>query len=84
MVLPNPRTEGRENWGLDEVKAYLKESYGDNVDAVVAAYQKAYPKMKCVCWMRRIDVMIITIISMHFSMISQVSVNQRLAILLLQ
>ena len=44
--LPNPRTRGRENWGLDEVKTYLKEKYGDKTDAVIAAYQKTYPKMK--------------------------------------
>ena len=42
----NPMTQGKGNWGLDEVKAYLKVQHGDKTDAVVAAYQKAYPKMK--------------------------------------
>jgi para-nitrobenzyl esterase len=44
-TLPNPKLSGRENWGLDEVKTYLKERYGDRAEAVVAAFQKAYPKM---------------------------------------
>ena len=44
--LPNPRPRGRENWSLDEVKAFLKERYGDKTGAMIAAYQKTYPKMK--------------------------------------
>jgi para-nitrobenzyl esterase len=48
--LPNPKTRGRENWGVDEARTYLKEKYGDKTDAVIAAYQKTYPKMKPSEW----------------------------------
>jgi para-nitrobenzyl esterase len=42
----NPMTQGKGGWGLEEVRAFLKGQHADKTDAVVAAYQKAYPKMK--------------------------------------
>ena len=43
QVISSP--ESRGSWGFDELKTFLRERYGDKTDEVVAAYQKAYPKM---------------------------------------
>ena len=42
----NPRTQGKDDWSVDQVKAYFKQVYGDKADAVFAAFQKTYPKLK--------------------------------------
>jgi para-nitrobenzyl esterase len=47
----DPKLRGSENWSVDRVKAYFKEKYGANADALVAAYQKAYPGMKHTDWL---------------------------------
>ncbi len=42
----NPRTQGKDDWSVDQVKAYFKQVYGDKADAIFAAFQKTYPKLK--------------------------------------
>jgi len=47
----NPRIAGHQAWGPDEVRNYLKETNGDNADAIYAAYGKAYPELEPRNWL---------------------------------
>jgi para-nitrobenzyl esterase len=42
----NPQLAGRANWTIDDFRAFLKRTHGDKADAVLAAYQSAYPGLK--------------------------------------
>jgi para-nitrobenzyl esterase len=42
----NPQLAGRAGWTTDDLRAYLKKAHGDKADAVLAAYQRAYPGLK--------------------------------------
>jgi para-nitrobenzyl esterase len=47
----DPRLRGSDSWSLDQVKAFLRQEHGDKTDAIVAAYQKAYPTMRPAEWL---------------------------------
>jgi para-nitrobenzyl esterase len=47
----DPKLRDSKNWSFEELKAYFKQKYGDKADALVAAYQKAYPGMKYSEWL---------------------------------
>ena len=49
--LYDPRLKGSESWTIDQVKDFLRVQHGDKTDAIVAAYQKAYPTMKPSDWL---------------------------------
>jgi para-nitrobenzyl esterase len=53
-VIPSsdPKLKGSQDWGLDQWKAYFKEKYGSKSDALMAAYQKAYPDLKPIDWLK--------------------------------
>ncbi len=42
----NPMVRDRDSWDVEQVKNYFRKQYGDKTDAVIAAFQKAYPTMK--------------------------------------
>ncbi|MDR3573894.1 MAG: carboxylesterase family protein, partial [Anaerolineaceae bacterium] len=48
----SPELRGSDKWTLDQVKSYLHEKYPDKADALIAAYQKAYPNLKSTEWFR--------------------------------
>ncbi len=50
-AMMDPKMKGCETWSLDQVKAHFKEQYGNNADALAAAYQKAYPDLKPSDWL---------------------------------
>jgi para-nitrobenzyl esterase len=47
----NEKTRGSSSWSLDQVKAYIREKYGDKADAIIDAYQQAYPGMNYSEWL---------------------------------
>jgi len=51
MAAFDPKLRESGNWSFDQLKAYFKEKYGAQADALVAAYQKAYPGMKTEHWL---------------------------------
>jgi para-nitrobenzyl esterase len=48
----DPKLKGSPDWSLDEWRAYFKGKYGDKSDALVAAYQKAYPDLAPSDWLK--------------------------------
>jgi para-nitrobenzyl esterase len=45
-AMMDPRLKDAAAWSLDQAKDFLRKQYGEKTDQVVAAFQKAYPKMK--------------------------------------
>ncbi|MCP5144928.1 MAG: carboxylesterase/lipase family protein [Gammaproteobacteria bacterium] len=41
----NPRIKGHEAWSEKQLRNYLAPTYADNVDALLAAFRKAYPAL---------------------------------------
>lgn len=48
----NPELRGSDEWTLDQVKDYLHKKYPEKAEALIAAYQKAYPNLKPTEWFR--------------------------------
>ncbi len=47
----DPKMRDSKDWSFDQLKAFFKEKYHDTTDALIAAYRKAYPKMKYNEWL---------------------------------
>jgi para-nitrobenzyl esterase len=48
----SPELRDNDKWTLDQVKSYLLKKHPENADALIAAYQKAYPDLKPTEWFR--------------------------------
>jgi para-nitrobenzyl esterase len=48
----SPELRDRDKWTLDQAKSYLRQKHPENADALIAAYQKAYPNLKPGEWFK--------------------------------
>lgn len=48
----SPELRGSDKWTSDQVRTYLQEKYSDKANALISAYQKAYPNLKATEWFR--------------------------------